>query len=242
MQPASFRIAERTVTEFETRNLCPCISLWGLSSGSVRRLHSILVRHTWCVCVSLVCGREEETGWECSEGTLWEEGWPACCECFGSSEVEVRHSGSDRGGGRCVLPASESSGWLWRWVGNPEGWSCRGGEGCKVGRDPWGSWQRGAGCCRTTMYSWVHPVWVQSWQTCTPGAVPCLSWRGSRWEGCWIDRVEQEGRRRGGSKTRPHLESYRWRLSYTGAGGFLESSSPPLRRDTEREECKIWYQ
>lgn len=70
-----------------------------LPPGSVRRLHSTLGRHTWCVCASLVCGREEETGWACSEDTLWEEGSAACCECFGSSEMEVRSSGSDRGRG-----------------------------------------------------------------------------------------------------------------------------------------------
>lgn len=70
-----------------------------LPSGSVRRLHSILGRHTWCVCASLVCGREEETGWACSEDTLWEEGSAACCECLGSSEMEVQSSGSYRGRG-----------------------------------------------------------------------------------------------------------------------------------------------
>lgn len=110
---ASFRKAERRVIEFETRNLCPLISLSGMSSGSVRRLRSTQEPHTWCVRVSLVCGREEETGWGCSEDTLWEVGWAACCECFGSSALpEVRRSGSGRGRERWVLPVVESSGGL----------------------------------------------------------------------------------------------------------------------------------
>lgn len=208
-----------------------------MSSGSVRRRRSTLGRHTWCVCVSLACGREEETGWACSEDTLWEEGWAAGCECFGSSGMEARSSGSGRGRGRCVLPAEESSGGLWRWVESPEGWSCREDEGCKVGRVPWGSWRREAGRCMTRMYSWAHPVWALSRQTCTPDAVPCLSCRGSQWDpgqGCWRGRVEEEGRRRGDSKTRPRSVSYRRRVSCTGAGGFPTGSSPPLQRDTEK--------
>jgi len=46
------------------------VSLWFVSSGSVRRLRSIQGRHIGCVRVLLVCGREEETGWACSEDTL----------------------------------------------------------------------------------------------------------------------------------------------------------------------------
>lgn len=86
--------------------------LSGVSSGSVRRLRSTQGPHTWCVYVSLVCGKEEETGWGCSEDTLWEVGWAACCECFGNSEVEVQSSGSGKGHERWALPVVESSGGL----------------------------------------------------------------------------------------------------------------------------------
>lgn len=90
------------------------------------------------------------------------------------------------------------------------------------------------------MYSWVHPVWALSRQTCTPDADPCLSCRGSQWSpgrGCWRDQVEEEGRRTGDNKTRPHLVSYQWSVSCMGAGGFLKSSSPPLQRETDRKYC-----
>lgn len=155
--------------------------------------------------------------------------------------MEVQSSGSGRGRGWCALPAAESSGGLWRWVESPEGWSCREGEGCTVGRVPLGSWKRGADMCRTRMYSWVHPVWALSWQTCTPDAVPCLSCRGSRWDPgqcCWTDQVE-EGKRRGDSKTRPHLASYQWRVSCRRGGGFLKGSAPPLQ--TDREKILYWF-
>lgn len=46
--------------------------------------------------------------------------------------------------------------------------------------------------------------------------------------------MEEEGRRRGDSKTRPRSVSYRRRVSCTGAGGFPTGSSPPLQRDTEK--------
>lgn len=70
-----------------------------VSSGSVKRLRSTLGCHTGCVCASLACGREEGIGWACSEGTLWEEGWAAGCECFGSSETPARSSDSGRSRG-----------------------------------------------------------------------------------------------------------------------------------------------
>lgn len=210
-----------------------------MSSALVRRPRSILGPHIWCVCVSLVCGIEEETGWGCSVDTLWEEGWAACCEYFGRFALKVQSSGSDKGCERHVLLAVESSGGLYRWDESPEGWSCKGGEGCKVGMAPWGSLQRGAGRYMTTMYSWVHPVWVQRQRTCRPGAVPSLSCRGSQWDprqGCWL---EDEGRRRGDSKTRPHSENCKWRVSCRSGGGFLESSSPLLQRDREKILC--WF-
>lgn len=46
--------------------------------------------------------------------------------------------------------------------------------------------------------------------------------------------MEEEGRRRGDSKTRPRSVSYRRKVSCTGAGGFPTGSSPPLQRDTEK--------
>lgn len=217
---------------------------WGFSVHSqsflvalvpVRRLHSILGENTWCVCVSLVYGREGVTGWVCNEDTLWAEGWAACCGCFGSSEWAVQSSGSERGHVQRDLPVVESSGGLQHCCESPAGWSCREDEQYMVGKSPLGSWQRGAGSCMTRMYSWVHLVWALSRQTCTPDAAPCLSCRRSRGnpgEGCRRDQAE-EGRRRGGNKTRPRSVSYQGSVSCTGVGGFLKSSSP-LQRETQK--------
>lgn len=224
---------------FETNlTYLPTHQVSNMSSGVVRRPRSILGLHIWCACASPACGREEGRGWRCSEDTPEEEGWAAGCECFGRFALELQSS--DKGHERHVLPVVESSGGLKHWVESPAGWSCREGEGCKVGRDLWGSWQRGAGKCMTTMYSWVHPVWALSQRTYRPDAVPRLSCRGSQWEpgqGCWTEPAEEEGRRRGGSKTRPHWVSCKGRVSCRSAGGFLESSSPPLQTQTQRKYC-----
>lgn len=45
-------------------------------------------------------GRGEVTDWGCSEDTPGEESPAACREGFGSSENEVRSSGSDRDRGQ----------------------------------------------------------------------------------------------------------------------------------------------